>query len=998
MPSIRGLQLKDMIMTNMSSITTRSLLMVQHKKEACKTSSRLVSPEHSDSGCFWVDCFGSLQDSLPNLCGDPDDNNKTIESSSNIVEDDDDDSPSKVNFKGIGKRIGSFRHNRGSHEDPSVLSTSSSASLNLQRRRRQRSAPKSSREAISSSASVESEQQQWLRRSKSATKKKVASNNSRDETRDPSPSLDNNNYSSTFQHKRSFDRGDGKRESDDSHSPLFVDPPNIRQRRAKSVPLEKLLNSRKDRGGTNCNSTQPSARSFNRRIRSLTTRKSSLEGGLGDRSTHSNLNNITEEMNVEPFALKHDEVVTALIDDALQGSNDDDSLTSIEGKRTTTTSTNHGSPTRKKRQQGGMGSPNRKKIATPQWVRNRPRRLDERSVCSRGSGNSRVTNMKTSDFFHPKCVLHKEKGSRKDLLSNPPSAVGREASLEKLMEKLSLLSEIESGKYGKGADMLRSDAVAFTVPGIVGVDAVETRSILTIRMGFVSMNYGIVLQWDCASELAKQVVLVKMCRDDFLERNHIECSNSGSHTVFTESDMEEENSFVVSDDSRADPYPPRALKDDLNSSGVDQSYLSVSILNVKQLVPKCNHAHHKADHYTGFAWPWSRATDSAPSAAEANPSSPDHSNVQPYVRFVFGRNEHLTKSVKFNKGNITWNKRQRNSCVLPCPPEDQRWFTGQDDLIVEVRSRQNASDDFVAGGRFTPKSFFKDDTPSPHQKRGVPNDQLLAAVTVPLSSIFFDEEADSITPEGKTRSVLSRLSHCFKKHRPNTKDELSSTNITLPLPMKCCSHAPFGSISLRITMKTAATYRETSTLPAPSVKLPLSPPRKKALQTKVDASQQQAEGIELMPLTSLISSWVNDGSETDPKNKHKATMSRVVMWTKRYDPRTKKWSNLKSNVNGSIKRSRSFKKTTKKKEHDDKPILFQVVDRVMGKEEEQVQIQQQRISWKPATDVMQCAGRRINATVHQVRERKRSTGSWIDETMRQVQERKKSSRAKAERK
>jgi hypothetical protein len=302
--------------------------------------------------------------------------------------------------------------------------------------------------------------------------------------------------------------------------------------------------------------------------------------------------------------------------------------------------------------------------------------------------------------------------------------------------------------------------------------------------------------------------------------------------------------------------------------------------------------------------------------------------------------------------------------------------------------------------------LFLDETTSAYQKRNVSDDPLLAAVTVPLSSIIFDEEDGNSTLDEKPRSALSRLAHNFKKHPSTIKDEPLSTNITLPLPMKCCSKAPFGSISLRITMKTPRTTRETD-VPVPAVKHSPSPPRKKALQTKVDVSHQQVEGIELLPLTSLISSWVNDGTETNARNKNKAKMSKVMTWTKRYDPRTKKWSNL----NGSTKRSRSFKNNTKQNE-DVKPMLFQVVDRVIGKEEtkkEEEQKQQKMSNAKPATNVIYQAGSRINETVHhvresgrtrmnetmyQVRERKKSAGIWIDETVHHVRERKKSSRSK----
>lgn len=851
-------------------------------------ASRLVSPDKAsvDGGGFWVDCFGSLQDSLPNFCGESGDKSapaiaeETIDTKSSI----------KLGLKASIKRVGSFGRSV-SHEDLS-----------------------------SDCSSVDSQRSQWRRLRQRQTNK---------DTRDPSPSIDNNN------NKRSSDKSDGKRESE---SPLLKDPPNTRKR-ARSVPLEKLLNSsRKDKGAKVIEST------------------SSFGGGLGITSINSKMLNLLEKTNVERFASKHDEVVTALIDDALQCTIEGSSSASIDRERTTA----YGSPLRK-------NSPYRKKIATPQWMRNRSRKSDEPSSAnSRASGMSRFTNVNTSAFFHPKCDLYKENGSSKvSSQGHPPSAVGREAALAKLMQKLSLLSEIESGKYGKGADMLRSDAVAVPIQGYMGLEAVETRSILTIRMGLVSMNYGIVLQWDLTSELAKQVVLVKMCRDNFLDRSHIEFSNSGNHTVVT--DSEEENSVVISDYSRTDS-PGRALKTDLNSSGVGQAHLAVSILNVKQLVPRCDHAHR-------CAWPWLRAADPKP---KSKSRKSNHSDVRPYVRFVFGRNEHLTKSVKFNKGSITWKKRHRNSCSLPCPPEDQRWFAGQDDLIVEVRSKRKSTDDSTKGGLMS--VFFNAEKSSPHQKHKVTDDPLLAAVKVPLSSIIFDEEDDIDSLNGKKKWALSNVTRVFKRIPSKTKDGPSSSNITLPLPMKSCSHAPFGSISLSITMKTPATHRGKTPLPTSSVKHTPSPQRKRPLHTKV-ASHQQVEGIELLPLTSFISSWVNDGSDANSKSKNKATMSKVMMWTKRYDPRTKKWSN----VNASIKRSRSFKKSSKKKheeDDDDKSIISQVssvVDLVMGMTE--VREEKKLLNLKPATNAIQQAKSELNRSLHkvtdQVKEKKKIVESRL---------------------
>lgn len=1008
MTGVTLIRTRSMPASSSKSTTCGSSSSVASSHKSSGTNSRLVSPDSTDGyeGGFWGDCLGTLHESLPNIClgGATADRSTTSSSGKkkkrgfsktnktvNIVEDDDGGSPDVGNgLKGLAHSL----ITANSCSSATLVEPDHADTTTRQQRQQKKSKNKSTARERSGGAIsplgvgqfMQLRKKRSLRRPRSCSPpnnnntttsslmmggwfakesqqiEDNDSNNAREDTRDPSPS--HSKYQTN--RKSIIDRRDNNNNGRDaiaaSDTPLLLDPPSTNNR-SRSVPLDKLLNSndnggvnnnnnnRKDRGGAGGN-VQASIRSdISKRVCSLNSvgRSRSFGGGTGGGG--GGLGNIVDEVNVEPYALKHDEVVTALIDDALQGGSNDiengnsDYPSSIDGKSSVSASPSrnqslYASPTRKRPSQQGSGlmsSPNRKKISTPQWMRNKSRKLDERSRSSSSiGGTSRASNVNTSDFFHINCVLHKEKGSsRKNdlpLLSNPPSAVGREASLEKLKEKLSLLSEIESGKYGKGADMLRSDAVAFAVAReymTSGVDAVETRSILTLRMGFVSMNYGIVLQWDCASGLVKQIVLVKMCRDDFLERSDVEYSNSFSSVAdVSEGDMEEDNSIVVSDSSQVEGSPSRAaLKTALNSSDDINEQLQVSILNVKQLVAQCDHPRHNSDNDAGgFAW-WLRGgggDDQRPSPAQTAKSN--NHNIQPYIRFVFGRHQHVTRAAKFNKGNITWNKRQRNSCLLPSPPEGHRWFDRQDDLIVEVRSRRNTSDATATGGaRFAPKPLFND-TSTSSQKRRVSDDPLLAAVTVPLSSIVFGEE------EGGKTGALSRLASCLKQRPSKAKDEVSSTNITLPLPMKCCSSAPYGSITLRITR-----FGEASPLPsrASTTKAAISSPvRTKALKTQVDTTQQGPEGIELLPLTDLISSWVNDGAESSSKSKNKAKMSKIrkgMTWSKRYDPRTKKWSNVNNSSKIRARRGR-FKKSKEKEE--DKFVLFQVVDRVMGKEEQ----------------------------------------------------------------
>jgi len=368
--------------------------------------------------------------------------------------------------------------------------------------------------------------------------------------------------------------------------------------------------------------------------------------------------NIAEKVDVEPYAVRHDEIVTALIDEALKNGNDGGTTTDEENRdahraaavaasspatATTVETTSHQPPPSIERMESGdtmgpaapsvtmlkdpltytkgsakSGKPrspyrmtkNLSKLSSTKKLRKRGRNTASKSEAANDTGNhggrrkgthssptpSRQQSMTLKinsaselrnstptkdmiqrsplttsvpnnnnnfaavknpvDYFHPQCMLMKESPKPKSKLpgfggmngnngkgknknnhqdENAPSAMGKEATLEKLNNKLSMLGDIESGKFGKAAEMLRSDAVAFALRGgeedpnddentraqklaEAPVTKVETRSILTLRMGFVSMSYGILLQWDCASQMVELIVLRKMCRDDFLKR------------------------------------------------------------------------------------------------------------------------------------------------------------------------------------------------------------------------------------------------------------------------------------------------------------------------------------------------------------------------------------------------------------------------------------------------------------------------------------------------
>jgi hypothetical protein len=495
-----------------------------------------------------------------------------------------------------------------------------------------------------------------------------------------------------------------------------------------------------------------------------------------------------------------------------------------------------------------------------------------------------------SDFFHQDCILQKEMGSdtQKSKLGfgstkakskncgGDPSATGREETLLKLQQKLSMLRDIESGKYGMAAEMLRSDAVAFAIEA--GSDykkkafmtKVETRSILTLRMGFVSMSYGILLQWDCGTGLVELIVLRKMCRDDFLkgkgnidelvrDSNLISVSQRNSSLprmpilppkpALIPAPLADVSPTEVSLDSTSPPdffhngcggraphklsLPPnplagipRFLSGALSSKS--QHFLSVSVLRVTGLFAECDSC---------------RDSTSVKRAIHRLPLR-KYRTVRPFIRFSLGKHEYCTRVTMINNGNAKWYQRHRNSCLLPCPPEELSWFAGREDLIVEVLNGW--------------------ENPGSSGKVGTSGKPILAAVKVPLSSVNIENE-DDISNTGK--------------------DGASSTKITIPLRMNCCTNAPLGSISLKITMLAPSHGGGVNTYANP-------PARSKPNIQVVN------ESIELGLLTRYMDSWSLGGGAIEtrdaPQTKSRKKRKRL-RWSKRFDLETKRWSNLTPN-------------------------------------------------------------------------------------------------------
>lgn len=121
-----------------------------------------------------------------------------------------------------------------------------------------------------------------------------------------------------------------------------------------------------------------------------------------------------------------------------------------------------------------------------------------------------IANIKPPEtYLHPSVRLQKDKGKGTDVGSEICSK-GIPDCLDKLRQKMQLLTE--NCQPGTAASMKRRNAVVWEQHG----NYEETRSLLTLRMGFLSMTYGILLRWDTGKTgLVTVVVLRKNCHDSF---------------------------------------------------------------------------------------------------------------------------------------------------------------------------------------------------------------------------------------------------------------------------------------------------------------------------------------------------------------------------------------------------------------------------------------------------------------------------------------------------
>jgi hypothetical protein len=139
-------------------------------------------------------------------------------------------------------------------------------------------------------------------------------------------------------------------------------------------------------------------------------------------------------------------------------------------------------------------------------------------------------------MVHPDCRLQKDKG-RGEPLGRAISAEGQEGCLEKLRQKMKLLIEVSLGEDSKGpAGMKKRQAKVSEETA----EYIETRSMIELRLGFLSMQYGILLRWDPRNGKILYIVLRKMCHDSFYSRipDHVSPKRSTTTKNITWTELE----------------------------------------------------------------------------------------------------------------------------------------------------------------------------------------------------------------------------------------------------------------------------------------------------------------------------------------------------------------------------------------------------------------------------------------------------------------------------
>jgi hypothetical protein len=164
--------------------------------------------------------------------------------------------------------------------------------------------------------------------------------------------------------------------------------------------------------------------------------------------------------------------------------------------------------------------------------------LSDSSACSGGSMTASSRGGPSLQFFLDENVkLQKDSGKGQEVGSKI-SGNGRDETLQKLNDKMDVLAEVDRDGKWANATVNRIPAKDMTQEkkehGIIQHGFVETRSMLAIKLGFVSLKYGVLVHWNIQTGLAELILLRKSCSGSFMKVS-LSSSQKGKGGVYKRS-------------------------------------------------------------------------------------------------------------------------------------------------------------------------------------------------------------------------------------------------------------------------------------------------------------------------------------------------------------------------------------------------------------------------------------------------------------------------------
>ncbi len=158
-----------------------------------------------------------------------------------------------------------------------------------------------------------------------------------------------------------------------------------------------------------------------------------------------------------------------------------------------------------------------------QTINNRssPATASDFSACSNSTSSpASYASSPVHTFLDKNVKLQKDSGSGSTIGSSI-SANGRDAAMRKLNDKMDVLAEVDRDGKWANARLTRIPAKDMTFEqkevGLYTGGYVETRSMLAIKLGFVSLKYGILVHWNVRTGLAELVLLRKSSPESFMK-------------------------------------------------------------------------------------------------------------------------------------------------------------------------------------------------------------------------------------------------------------------------------------------------------------------------------------------------------------------------------------------------------------------------------------------------------------------------------------------------